>query len=379
MSRAALLSALLLAAFPVAACASAQDPTVAAVPAAQEAAKTAHFWFASYPDFLVEFDPATDAVARKVKLQNGMSWGVQLLADQKRFAVITDTQRKVEVVDIAKGAVTEVHDFGEADVIVRVRDVTECPGGKQWYVRTERLKKLADRYEFQQGQILLYDLEQKKSVRTLRRMPPILGFSPRISPDGQSWHVFQRDGAILVVDPKTLKETAKIDLATPQFAGQGRISLRRTDLHFGREPQKYRMLCSFTDPVQRNRQSWGYVDIDLVANKVVEMVEWGPGPSGFGMYVSRDGKLAASSNGGWGGERESAIALHDLATGKKVREFREEFRPRQSLSAIAPDGSKVYVGGAGSDFRVYDATTCKLLKVVEFDGEIQGQVFVVDV
>jgi hypothetical protein len=94
--------------------------------------------------------------------------------------------------------------------------------------------------------------------------------------------------------------------------------------------------------------------------------------------VSRDAKLAVSSNGGWGGERESAIALHDLTTGKKVREFREEFRPRQTLSAIAPDGSKIYVGGAGSDFRVYDATTLKLLKVVEFDGEIQGQVFVVD-
>jgi hypothetical protein len=53
-------------------------------------------------------------------------------------------------------------------------------------------------------------------------------------------------------------------------------------------------------------------------------------------------------------------------------------RQSLTLSAIAPDGSKIYVGGAGSDFRVYDATTLKLLKVVEFDGEIQGQVFVVD-
>lgn len=368
----------------VSACASTSDPAQdpgGAPAATQDAAKpvAAHFWFASYPDFLVEFDPATDTVVRKIKLQNGMTWGTQLLFDKKHFAVVTDTQRKVEVVDVEKGEVTAVHDFSEPDVIVRVRSVTECPGGKQWYVQTERLKKLADRYEFEAGQVLLYDVEQKKSVKKLRRMPQILGFGARISPDGQHWHVFDREGNLQVVDPKTLKEVAKVDLATPQFAGQGRISLRRTDLFFGTEPKKYRMLCTFSDAVQHNRSSWGYVDIDLEQNRVTDMVEWGPGPQGWGSYVSRDGKVSVSSSGGFGSQGKTTFQLYDLTNGKKLREFDEELRPRQSLSAIAPDGSKVYVGGAGSDFRVYDAVTMQLLKVVEFDGEIQGQIFVLDV
>lgn len=371
----------------VAACAStsdpAQDPTPAQTANAADPAAAkpvaAHFWWASYPDFLVEFDPATDTVVRKIKLQNGMTWGTQLLFDKKHFAVVTDTQKKVEVVSVEKGEVVAVHDFSEPDVIVRVRNVTECPGGKQWYVQTERLKKLADRYEFQPGEVLLYDVEQKKAVKKLRRLPQILGSGARISPDGQHWHVFDRDGNLQVVDPKTLKEVAKVDLATPQFAGQGRISLRRTDLFFGQQPKKYRMLCTFTDQVQHGRSSWGYVDIDLEKNLVTDMVEWGPGPQGWGSYISRDGKVSVSSNGGFGSQSKTTFQLYDLTTGKKLREFDEELRPRQSLAGVAPDGSKVYIGGAGSDFRVYDAVTTELLKVVEFDGEITGQIFVLDV
>jgi hypothetical protein len=360
------------------ACTSAppQDP-VAAAPAVP----AAHFWFAAYPDFMVEFDPVTDTVVKKIQLQNGMSWGVTLLFDRQHFAVITDTQRKVEIVDCKQGAVASVHDFSEEGVIVRVRSISELPGGTQWYVETDRVKKLVDRYEFQPAQTLLYDVGERKIVRKMRRMPQILSRGARISPDGLSWHVFDRDGNLQIVDPKTLKETGKIDLATPQFAGQGRISLRRTDLLFGRDPNKYRMLCSYSDPVQHSRSSWGYVDIDLQQKKITDMVEWGQGPSGFGSYLSRDAKLTVSSNGGWGGgsDRKTTIQLYDLENGKKLREFQTEFRPRQSLAAIAPDGSKVYVGGAGSDFQVFDAVTFQLLRVVEFDGEIQGQVYMLDV
>jgi len=367
---------------------SAQDPQApsaapapASAPAAKPAAKPPQFWFGSYPDFMVQFDPGRDEIARKIKLQNGMPWGVTLLADKRRFAVITDQQKKVEVVDIDAGAVTSVHDFSENDVIVRVRSVMEIPGGTQWYVRTDRVKKLPDRYEFEPSNYLLYDVAQKKVVRKLRRLPQILARGARISPDGQTWHVFDRDGNLLVVDPKTLKETGKIDLMTPRFAGQGRLSIGRTDLFAGRDPKKYRMLCTLSDPVQHNRSSWGYVDIDLEHNTISDLVEWGQGPGGFGTYVARDAKVAAAMTGGFGDndrDRKLTIQLYELETGKKLREFREEFRPRQSLSAIAPDGSKLYVAGAGSDFQVFDCTTLQKVKTVELDGEIYGQVYVLD-
>ena len=365
---------------------AAQDaaPVPAGNPAGQPAAKKpAQFYFATYPNFLVQYDPGTDQVVRKIPFQNGMPWGVDLLFDRRHFAVVTDQQRKVEIIDLDAGAVTEVHDFAREGYIIRLRSVQEIPGGTQWYVRLDRIKKLPDRYQFEAAQTLQYDRKEQKVVKELRRLPEILSRGARISPDGTRWHVFTRDGDLAVVDPVTLKEIAKVDLTTPLFAGQGRLSIGRTDLFDGRDPKKYRMLVTLSDRVQRNRSSWGYVDIDLEQNKITDLVEWGVGPSGFGTYVARDAKVAVTMGGGFGGggggaNNKTRIALYDLETGKKLRETLEEFRPRAGLEGISPDGKKIYVGGAGSDFQVYDAETMQKIKTIDLDGEIYGQVYVLD-
>jgi hypothetical protein len=363
-------------------------PAAAAAPATDAppngARKAAQFYFVIYPNFLCQYDPGTDAIVRKIPFQNGMPWDVSLLHDRRRFTVVTDQQKKIEVVDLDKGAVTEVHDFAKDGYIVRIRSITEIPGGDQWYVRLDRIKKLPDRYQFEQAQTLLYDRKQQKVVRELRRMPEILSRGARISPDGTKWHVFDQQGDILVVDPATLKEVGKVDLSTPLYAGAPRVSLGRTDLLDGRDPKHYRMLVNLSDRVERNRNAWGYVDIDLDQNKITNLVEWGPGPSGFGTYVARDAKVAVTMGGGFGGgfgggaNSKTRIALYDLETGKKLRETAEEFRPRAGLEAISPDGKKIYVCGAGSDFTIFDADTLQKLKVVDLEGEVYGQVHVLD-
>lgn len=339
------------------------------------------FYFATYPDFVVQFDPKTDEIVRKIKLQNGMPWGATLLHDQQRFAVITDRQTKIEIVDRAKGEVTDVHDFAEEGYIIRVRSVMEHPGGARWYVRTERIKKEIDRYKFERGQYLLYDPAEKKVEKKLKRLPRALSSGARISPDGKYWHVFARGGDLRVLEPETLKEVGKVDLSTPLFTGMGRLNLGRTDLFFGENPKMYRMLCTVSDPVQRNRTAWGYVDIDLDSYEIGDFVEWGRGPSGWGTYVARDAKLAVANAGGFGGRggsSKSTIALYDLETGRKLRDMDVSMRPRQSLSGISPDGTKIYIGGAGSDFQVYNAETMEKIKVVELDGEIYGRIHVLD-
>ena len=81
------------------ACASAQPAPLPRV----------HFWFAMHPGSMVEFDPVTDTVLRTIPFQHGMPWGITLTHDEQRFLVVTDQQRKIEVVDRAQGKVTEVH------------------------------------------------------------------------------------------------------------------------------------------------------------------------------------------------------------------------------------------------------------------------------
>lgn len=366
---------------------TAQATPSAATPAAPGAAKkSAQFYFAIYPNFLAQFDPVSDRIVRKIPFENGMMWDVELLHDQKHFAIVTGQQAKIEVVDLDAGKVTEVHDFSKQDVIVRIRGMQEVPGGKQWYVRTDRVKKQLDRYSFEPAQTLLYDRVEKKVAKELRKMPDILSRGARISPDGTKWIVSNPDGDLLVVDPATNKEVAKIDVTTPLFTGMGRISLGRTDLLHGHDPKRERMLVTITDRVQKNRSTWGTIDIDYEQNKLTNLVEWGVGPSGWGTYVAHDAKLAVAGGGNFGGgfggsgssSNRSRIALYELETGKKLRETYEEFRPRQMITGISPDGSKIYVGGAGSDFQIYDTATMQKIKTVELEGEINGEIFVLD-
>lgn len=342
------------------------------------------FYFAIYPNFLAQYDPQSDRIVRKIPFENGMMWDVELLHDRKHFAVVTDQQRKIEIVDLEQGKVTEVHDFTKPDTIIRIRSIQEIPGGRQWYVRVDRVKKGLDRYTFDPPQTLLYDRIEKKVVRELKKLPEILSRGAHISPDGTKWLVNDQQGDLLVVDPATQKQLAKIDLTTPLFTGMGRLNVGDTDLFDGRDPKHLRMLVTLSDRVQKNRSTWGYVDIDLEQNKLSKLVEWGVGPSGWGTYVARDSHFAVSGGGGGfgggfgGGSNRSRISLYDLTTGKKVRETFEELRPRQSLSGISPDGSKIYVGGAGSDFQIYDSATMQKIKTVNLEGEITGEIYVLE-
>jgi hypothetical protein len=349
--------------------------------AAQDAAPAmgprTSFWFGSYPDFLVQFDPVTDTVVKKVKFRHGMPWGIELSHDQQRFFVVTDQQKMVEVIDRKQGQVVDEHDFDEPGYIVRVRTLIEWPGAAKWFVQVDRIKREPDRFAFEPSEWLVYDVGAKKIDKRLKRLPKVLGFRPQVSPDGKFWHAQNEDGDLVVVDPSTEKAVATVDLHTPAYGGAGSLRVR-DDLFFRRNKGAYRMLFTMRDPVQRNRTLWGTVDIDLKGNTVGPVQEWGADPGTSWLRMARHKKIAVASGGG-GDQRQgkTRLATYDLTSGKKLHETFEQFRPRQSLSAIAPDGSKIYVGGAGSDFEVFDAEL-KKLKTVQFDGEIYGQVFVVE-
>lgn len=341
------------------------------------------FWFTVYPNFLAQFDPATDTVTRKVELKRGLFWSTNLTHDRKRILVVTDQQQSVEVVDLASGTVTSEHKFAEDGFILRIRDLRECPGGLHWLVRTERVKKEIDRYSFEAAQWLLYDVANHKVVRKLARLPEALDRNAQLSADGTQWLTQDGDGNLEFLDARTMKPQGKIDLKTPRHFGAGAIRLSGTDLLDRRDPARALMLFTSTDPVETRRTSWGLVELDLAGKKIVRVDEWGPSQSSWGLRVaSRKPIGALLGGGGFGGgdrngDNRSRLLLFDLTNGKKIAEAFEEFRPRRSLVAISPDGDKVYMGVAGSDFEVFDGQL-KRLKTVELDGEIVGRIHVVD-
>jgi hypothetical protein len=339
------------------------------------------FWFTMYPNFLAQFDPATDTVTRKVELKRGMFWSTHLTHDRRSILVVTDQQQSVEVVDLASGTVTSEHKFAEDGFILRIRDLRECPGGLHWLVRTERVKKEVDRYSFEPAQWLLYDVVAHKVARKLAKLPDAIERGAQLSADGTQWLATDDDGNLEFLDARTLKSQGKLDLKTPRHFGAGAIRLGGVDLLDRRDPARALMLFTSTDPVETRRTSWGLVELDLANKKIVRVDEWGPNQSSWGLRVAAKKPVGALMSGGFGGERNgdnrSRLLLFDLTNGKKLAEAFEEFRPRRSLVAIAPDGDKVYMGVAGSDFEVFDAQL-KRLKTVELDGEIVGRIHVID-
>jgi len=349
--------------------------TPVAAPSVQDLEqKKQFFWFTMYPDFLVKFDPETDTVAHKVKLKGGMFWRTTLTHDRKRMLVVTNQQRSIEVVDLEKGELVGDHFFQEEGMILRIRSVRECPGGVYWLVQTDRVKKQLDRYSFEASEYLLYDSANKKTVRKLKKLPDGMSRA-RLSADGSHW-LASKDGDLVFLDPRTLKEQGRIDLKTPRFFGAGAIRIGSTDLLDGRDPKRALMTFTTTDPVEKRRTSWGLVELDLENRKVLNVTEWGPSKSSWGMRVAHKKRIGVAM--GRGRDNERSIATYDLNTGKKLAEAYHEFRPRRSLVAVAPDASKVYIGVAGSDFEVFDGKTLQRLPSVELEGEIVGRIYVVD-
>ena len=336
--------------------------------------KKQFFWFTMYPDLLVKFDPATDAVVHKVQLKGGLFWRSTLTHDRKRMLVVTGQQRRIEVVDLQSGALVGDHYFQEEGMILRVKSVRECPGGVHWLVQTERVKKHLDRYSFEPTEYLLYDTAAKKVVRKLKKLPDGLSRA-RLSPGGDAW-IGSKDGDVVIMNARTLKEEGRIGLRQPRFFGAGALRVGSTDLLDGRDPTRALMTFTTTDPVEKKRTNWGLVELDLQNRKVLNVTEWGPSKSSWGMRIAHKKRVAVAMSGSRGDQRR--LVTYDMTTGEQLAEAYYEFRPRRSLVAIAPDASKVYVGVAGSDFEVFDGATLKRRPSVELEGEIVGRIYVVD-
>lgn len=335
-----------------------------------------HFWFTMYPNFVAKFDPATDTLVQKIALAGGLFFSTRLSHDRTRLMVVTDQQHSIEVVDLAAGELVARHTFQEDGMILRVRSVIECPGGRHWLVQTDRVKKEIDRYSFEPSEYLLYDSLEQKIVRKLPKLPEALSRRATLSADGTRW-LAQQDGDLLFLDARTFEEQGRIVLSEPRYFGAGPLRLSGTDLYDGRDPRRARMLFTTTDPVEKRRTNWGVVELDLAEQRVLEVTEWGPSKTSWGMRIAYGPRIAATMDrGGRDGERR--LVTYDLNTGQQLAEAYHEFRPRRSLVAIAPDASKLYVGVAGSDFEVFDGKTLARLKTVELEGEIVGTIHTID-
>jgi len=339
------------------------------------------FFIRMWPDQLVKFDPITDSVVQKISTRNGVCHGLQLTHDREHFLMITGQRSKIEVVRVSDMEIVEVHDFSEEGWIHRVSEIRELPGGEKWYVELDRVETKPDRYVIEKSQWRLYNVAEKKTEKKLRELPRAIRRGARLSPDGKKWHVFRND--IAIIDPETMKEEGKIELSKPLWTGLGPISVRGEDFFDNRNPDAYRFMYTMRDPVRENRTLFGLVDIDINERKVTNLTEWGANPSVWRFRLTEDRRLGIATKSSRDRGRQSdgddpitTLVTYDMTNGKKVRETRVPTRNGLGLSAISPDGSKIYLTGRGHELVIHGADH-QYQKTIELDGETDGRILVV--
>ncbi len=357
----------------------AQDHPAGGAQASAPTSGKAYFWMRMWPDYLVKYDPETDQVVTKIQTRHGVSHGTYLSHDRKKFMMLTGQRSVVEVLDIESGQIVAEHDFKDGGFIIRVSTIREIPGGTHWYVRIDRIKDNLDHYEILKPEWLLYDIVGQQVEKTMAELPRAIRSGARISPDGTKWHVFGRD--ITIVDPKTLREEGKVDLSKPLYTGMGTLSIRGTDLFQRRNPDAYRLVYTMRDPVKTARSSFGLVEIDMKKRVIAELREWGFSPGVRSFRLTRDASIGFaqrwSRGRGSGGGQEVTLLAYDMTNGKKLVENTSTVRTGLSLAAVSPDGKKAYLTGRGHELVIFDEKL-EYLKTVELDGELDGQIFVVE-
>ena len=335
-----------------------------------------YFMLYAAPDTILKYDIETDAVVSTVHTQHGVVDGRTMSHDEKQLFFVTGKQAHVEVLDIAKMEFVEDHNFEIPDWIIRVDGVKEIPGGTHWYVNVDRVRRKPDRFVIEEGEWLHYDRVEREVLDHMKELPSAIRRGAEISPDGKNW-IVSRDG-LTIINAKTLKKMGHVDLSTPRYTGMGSISLRGDDYFDHQRLPLIRHMYTMRDPVKRNRSLMGLIDINLETFEVVSLEEWGAANSVWRLYYTKDRKLGFGTKRG---ERRSqvdgqdpltTVVTVDLTNGRTIREARIEHRNGLSLSAISPDGTKLYFSGRGHELTIYDPEG-KHIKTVELEGEIEGR------
>lgn len=321
-----------------------------------------------WPDRLRFFDEATDEFIGDMHLRHGaVTWYGNWInstthsADFRRLFFITDRLQAVEVVDPARREVVDEVKLSTDDRRVFILGVSPDPSGQRLYMPTRSVKLQRDRFLPEEGEVVLYDLDQERVVERLQlpeEIPSPFWFpAMEVSADGKSVYVFSSD--VFVLDADTFEIEDRVVLSQPILAGYGAVqglnfALTQTgpDLYYG--------IYATQDPFLE-RGMVGVARLDLGTRRVEEL-EIGTGLELENLALSPDGTRC------YAGMRDLVVV--DMENGKLL-ERREDFEAGRTNDAIivSADGTKLYIAGVGNSIQVYDAATLEHLKSIFAGGD----------
>ena len=323
----------------------------------------------SYPNQFWIIDEATEKIVGTIPFKSGIPRRTALSRDRKRFYTIEAGMEKIEIIDIAARKTIDTFTLAAGSKKMRIRSVEPDPLHRFAMILTGAATKLIDRFQIDPPELLQYDLQEHKVIRTIpwpngeERQNAQIQFSP----DGKLMYLFT-DQDVLIYETERFTQVDKWELSKPIEEGFGRLEFGSSDI-INDEPGYYTAIFNVSDPVQ-HRRIMGIGRVNLAA-KTVDFYTLGPSsPVGFTMAPGRKIAYGLFQDIGryefWKFDLE-----HRTLAG------RTEFhgRPRMSLKTSS-NGKVLYIYNAGNTIDLWDAETYQYLRTITLDGDMTTDMFV---
>lgn len=342
----------------------------AGAPAPVTVAGDGMVYIGTYSKKILVLDEATLTVQQEIPLSIGIPLGIFPSFDQKRLYVLDARFEHIEIIDLATRRATGSFTLSTPQKQVRMSGINVDPTDRFAVLLVKIYTKKLDRYEISAPTLLKYDLARRVVTDTIpwpkgeeRDFAQII-----FSPAGDLIYFFTSDD-VLIYDAATLKQVDRWELSRTLFQdGLGRINFGfGGDLYD--EPGFYTGLFRSTDPVNR-RTMMGVARMDL-AKRSLDFYTLGPSaPVGFAMAPGKTRAYGIRNEvGDW------QFWTFDLEARRITNRVPFTGRPRMGLT-VGTGGDVLYVHTAGNTVDVYDVTTFRKLRTVEFDDDMTDFVLI---
>lgn len=340
-------------------------------------------YFATWPHQVVVFDAVQEKIVDQINLNSDVAQLLLLSPDRKKLFALTVNDNSLITIDLTTRKPVDSMRLNTGNRSVRLLGMAADPTGKYLYSLGTTVVKLADHYDVEPTKLFLIDLEKHNISRSVDfpKEESLAGFwriQMKFSPDGKYFYMFL--GNILVFDSNTLKLVKKIDLADPHVPGITDVAFNPVEEEPAEDPNedhgKLTNVFVASDPYV-HRSVFGIAKIDL-ANLSFDFSPVAPVTtlSMAPLLLTPDHRTGYTiAIDGSPGNRHCEFWAFDMNSRKIVR--KKEFAGRNRFSfALSPDGTKIFIYGAGYEIDVYDAKTFELRRNVTLPGDMTSNIIV---
>ena len=333
------------------------------------------------PHKMLVLDEGEEKVVDRIELKTGVGRGFVLSTDRKKVFVNTWPRCGIEVIDRASHQVIHSFELDEPSNAHRywLRSFAVEPQDRLVYTIVSTRTKQLDRFDIEMPKFAVVDPAAQKIVRFADYPKEELSSFAntgglKISPDGK--YLYQFRDKLLIFDTTDFKLVDKIELARPaEFAEMENINVTIGDDPHD-PPGIVTSVFTSADPIV-HRQVFGIARVDL-AQRTYEFTPVGPATTFMtGLKLSPDrktGYLVAYRD--TLGNRHTEFWVFDMTT-KKIVKTVEFPAPTQIRFTLSGDGKKIFIYGSAPLVDIYDTATMKIKKTLDMNADLSGTMLVV--